>query len=80
MATCRVSWAGLPGRPRGCMATYFCWLPLALRSGAFTYVVKEGDIREQINSVPHEMNAFFHIDKFSEFLSEVGNYGEIIMF
>lgn len=80
MATCGVSWAGLPGRPRGCMASYFCWLPLALRSGAFTYVVKEGDIREQSNSVPHEMNGFFHIDNFSEFLSEVGNYGEIMVF
>lgn len=70
--------ADLPGQPHGCIAKKFCWLPLRLGLGAFLYVVKEGEIREQINSVPHEMNAFFHIDQFSEFLNEPGNYGEVV--
>lgn len=80
MGMCRVSWAYLPGHPRGCMARYSYWLPLRLGLGAFLYVVKEGEIREQINSVPHKMNAFFPIDQFSEFLNEAGNYGEVVLF
>lgn len=76
---CRVPWADLPGQPHGPMAKKFCWLPLRLGLEAFLYLVKEGEIREQNNSVPHEMDAFSHIDQFSEFLKEAGNYGEVLL-
>lgn len=61
------------------MAKKFCWLPLRLGLGAFIYVVKEREIRVQTNSAPHEMNAFFHTDQFSEFLNEAGNYGDFVL-
>lgn len=62
---CRVAWADLPGLTHRCTAKKFCWLPLRLGLGSFMYVVKERKIREQIDSVPHEMNVgFFTLTNF----------------